>query len=312
MQFLLGMPPPPALNIVYPSDGQSFTVSSSVHLSGSIISPGGLAAFCTRTNDATLPPPDHCTQLAAVSQYGYFFGVPVDQPALTLGSNTLYAFAYDRWGQTGIASVRFNLPTDLRVTGMEVTQGIQTMTIPLNTSSPQPYVGTKLVLGGKTVVRVFANALAGGPYAGITARLCGSTYDLHGGYEVPLGCIAPDNGPRSLSAGNLEVSFAERSDPNGAYVFTLPHSWTTNAEIKLRSVVDASNAVGECAGCMADNTFIVAGIRFVSVDDITISPVEVIWTNSKGVVVRPSPPAAVFARTGTSNYSGASGRVVGG
>ncbi len=100
------------------------------------------------------------------------------------------------------------------------------------------------------------------------------------------------------------MTFAERVDPNGAYVFTLPPSWTAHEAITLRAVVNPSDvygAVPECTGCQDNNTFIVSEVRFVPRSPITISPVEVIWTHSSGTVIRPSAPSAVFARTAAAN-----------
>jgi hypothetical protein len=303
VQFNLLAPPPPSVSIVYPKQSQDFTKVSDVHLTGEVNVPGGLLAFCTRQNNPTVPPLDQCTEAGKVNFYeyeakGYFTSVPVPSSGLYPGFNTLYAFVYDRWGQIGSAQVQILLPTNTRITGMEVTQGIQREKIQLNTGNPVPYQGVKLIMGGKTVVRVFANQVEGEYTPRMYAFLRGTTPHPRWG-EEPLGGLLPDNGPRTLMHGDLGVTYAERVDPDGAYVFTLPWSWTTHGSIKLQAVLnDGWGSVPECAGCESDNSMVVTDIWFEPRSQITISPVEIIWRDAKGNTIRPpADPVEVFSRT---------------
>jgi hypothetical protein len=137
---------------------------------GKVTAPGGVASFCTQPNDGHPPPIGQCNQLNAVAGNGYF-SVKITPGTLQSGLNTLNAFVYDRWGQVSSATVRVRIPTDIRITGMEVTQGIQTPALPLNTGAPTSYQGVTLIADGKTIVRVFANQVSGAPTRGVQAQL---------------------------------------------------------------------------------------------------------------------------------------------
>jgi hypothetical protein len=56
----------------------------------------------------------------------------------------------------GRADQSVNDPTDFRIVAMEITQGIQTATLPLNVVGAVPYTGATLREYVPTVVRVFA------------------------------------------------------------------------------------------------------------------------------------------------------------
>jgi hypothetical protein len=279
----LATPPPPIINIAAPSPGQSFSSPADVRLTGNVVAPGQAIAFCIQVNKSAVPALTDCNQFGLIKQAGFFIGATVNAIELQPGTNTIHLFAFDRWQQVGTAHVAVILPSDLRITGMEVTQGIQRESLPLNIGGPRPYAGVSLIAGGKTIVRVFANQVAGGPVGGVSARLYGTTPHPRWGVE-PLGLVLPDNGNLDLKVYALvEVRPEERADPNGAFVFTLPYDWTTRGEITLRAVINPSDyykALEECAGCQANNTMILTNIPFKPRAPITLSPVQIIWSDN--------------------------------
>jgi hypothetical protein len=291
-------PQKPTIQITSPLPDQCFDSGPAVGgLSGSVTM-NGLLELCTFVNGSSIV----CGQGVHVQPDGKF-SAHLDLSRLKPGFNTLQATVYDLAGQSATAEVRIQLPeeNDLRITSMEVTQGIQHEQLPLNTGQPILYSGVKLIKGGKTIVRVFANRTGGqcGPEPLMSVLLTGLAPHPSLGQEI-LGSMLPDNGTRNLSRGKLEVMFAEeRSNPDGAFVFTLPPSWSARDVITLRATVSQYYRyppLEECANCTDNNTMVLDGVRFEPRSTITISPVEVIWTDSTGTVVRPSAPSSVFAR----------------
>ena len=189
---------------------------------------------------------------------------------------------------------------DFRVTGVEITQGIQIFDIPTNTSSSTRYYGVRLVRGRRTIVRVFANRTGGQSPPDVQARLYGvgeSVVPSERRQFLWVLFLHPTGRGRSLSRGALEVTSAERRNPDGGYVFELPLSWTNVSRLTLRAVVDPDNVYGpgskatlnpECPTCLANNTFEVTDIPLEESSRLSISPIEVIWTDAKGFTHRPS------------------------
>jgi hypothetical protein len=159
-------PPPPKVNIFYPT-ANSWVTGSSISTVGQVSTVGALQGFCIVVNPTAAPSSSNCEQnLAAVSS-GFnplSFAVSLPASQFALGPNSIAAFAYDRWGQLGEAVQSVNAPTDFRVVGMEITQGVQSNTIPLNTVGAAPYTGANLRQNVPTIVRVFANTPGAGSY----------------------------------------------------------------------------------------------------------------------------------------------------
>lgn len=293
-------PPPPVVNISTPAAATTWTpgTQTPIAVGGSSWIPGGVAGFCVRVSQppstVSTPARADCQDQNRIGSNGTFSGVPIDETKLRPGSNEITAFAYDAWGQVGKSTVRGTVPANLRITGVEITQGSQTFDTP---SSSGPYIGVKLRKGIPTIVRVFANASAGGPFPGINATLEGFRSDVRAG-EVSLGILLPDNGRRDLSAG-FQLSLADRVPPNGSYVFTLPISWTANSSIRLRATVNNPGFSGtavECSFCRPDNVVDVSSINFYDpLASQTISPVNIRWRNAGGLLMDSPPPNSVFA-----------------
>lgn len=276
---------------------------SNVTLSGGGSIPGGLLGFCTGANEPVAPPASQCTQHAGVINGTLnFLNVPVPASALLSGVNTLDAYAYDLWGRLAEAHVQVVLPADPQIVAMEVTQGIQSTAIPLNTpGTPVPYSGARLFAGGKTIVRVFANTTAG-TLPGVDVWLLGTRDQFDTGVQNQLlGLLFPDNGALDLSAGGTTVSLDWRADPNGAYVFTLPSDWVAGGggSITLYAVVNPKGfdipPIPSCSGCQANSLMTLTGVSFENLSPITINPVEITWKDSSGTHSPNSNPAAVFA-----------------
>ncbi len=118
----------------------------------------------------------------------------------------------------------------LRVQGLELTQGIQTFTLPTPTPPFRtvPYSGVKLVAGMPAVVRVFADAPnASAPISNVGAQLVGTD---SAGRPLPGSPLFPVSGVAPLSdSGSATVPLPERYSSIGGYDFALPLSWLENA-----------------------------------------------------------------------------------
>jgi hypothetical protein len=171
---------------------------------------------------------------------------------------------------------------DVRVTGIEVTQAVQSFVLPArdpkNPSAPVPYSGALLEASGQTIVRVYANSR--GPLPAGTAPPIVTLRGFHNGRELGGGPstvgMLPDFLPAGLATGALaEVPLSARVDPKGAYVFTVPWQWaqgsvTFAAEINPPGLMPA---IGECARCHADNVFTLSGVPFRNTTRIRILPI---------------------------------------
>jgi hypothetical protein len=209
-----------------------------------------------------------------------------------------------------------------RVLGMEVTQAVQTFSLPVvdpvRPATPVAYTGVRLFAGSKTIVRVFANAvttpLPGTPLRAIPAFLEGFRV-VDGGATTPLPgppFILPDGGPRDLAAGPAgSVPMSDRTSSSGAYVFTLPAAWTSDPGVlELRAHVnppELSSSIAECSGCQADNIMRLSGVRLEPPHaPVEIAPVAIVYTDPRtgtgdcdhasigAVCVRPRDPNGVF------------------
>ena len=299
-------PPPPTVSITEPRDDQFFARPEDVTLRGRVDTPGGFSAFCTTANDDSGIPAE-CTQGSAVRGDSTFG--PVGVGALRPGRNTLTAWVRDARGRVASDTVAVEVSTgsrgvDVRANAMYVIQAVQRRTLfggdgaPLPDPSREitiPYRGTRLVAGGKTVVRLFAHVPGSQGLAtvrGVPALLYG--FRRTGGRLVPLpgSPLSPGNGARTLAVGRTFGTDAELADPAGAYNFTLPASWTSGS-IELRGEVNTTTGVYnsrlvECDACEANNRFTTTGINFERRDPITITPVEVTYRDADGALHRPT------------------------
>lgn len=184
---------------------------------------------------------------------------------------------------------------NLRLKGIEPTQGIQRQGFLIPSGSfgnGGEYRGVDLVEGGKTIVRVYADAV-GGPPQGVPAGVILSGTDADG-HRLPGGPLLPIGGPAALTATPFPgVGPAERMDPAGAYTFVLPPAWT-RGRIKLRAdllpppepVFRGDPSYRECASaaCRADNTYSIVEVNFYLVRSYTMYVLELITANTKAPI----------------------------
>jgi hypothetical protein len=192
---------------------------------------------------------------------------------------------------------------DAQITTIEVTQGIQEFDLPERTdtsaTSTLAYDGVPLAAKKKTVVRVFAN-LAAGPSAGIPGTIV-ALYGVRGASPLPGSPLLPEWGERRLTIGGPYPSYAsERLNPNGAFTFTLPDTWTKSGSITLKAVLSGPNGVfgstaDECASCRANNTFNLTDVPFTAMGQPEFTTVSLEYTKA-GTRVIPRSPSSVFAR----------------
>ena len=154
--------------------------------------------------------------------------------------------------------------------------------------------GVRLITGEKTVARVYASLLSptGGSLADVPAFLHGR----RNGKPLPGSPLAADEGVRDLQYSPPPwTTCAERGDPQGAYTFTLPDSWT-EGNVELRAEVVPQQVVfgagGECgsAACAENNELRLVDVRFERLSYVTLTPIFLSLGES------PADPADVFER----------------
>lgn len=143
--------------------------------------------------------------------------------------------------------------TNLRVTAIEVTQGIQD----LARSVP-------LVEGRRTAVRVHVRS-DGPAVTGVTARLTGS--DANGGF---LGAFDPMNhAANGAPLRTLTVqSSPDRNNVNDSFLFEIPVAWTSIPGLRLHAELNPSRIPYEPG--YADNGMDVGPLAFVASPRLTV------------------------------------------
>lgn len=181
---------------------------------------------------------------------------------------------------------------DIRVKGIEVTQGIQAPGVLVPSGSfgnGGSYRGVDLAWGGLTVVRVYADAVAG-PESGIPAFVTLSGADADG-RNLPDGPLFPISIPPPLVVKPFDgVGPDERVDPSGAYTFVLPPAWTRQLKISLRAdlipiaepVFLGDTRYTECerADCIANNSYTIHEVDFHPVRAYTLNVLELVTANT--------------------------------
>jgi hypothetical protein len=175
---------------------------------------------------------------------------------------------------------------ELRINGIEVTQGVQTDgcscvgTLPsrdqfnLRTPGQATYQGVTLAAGHFTVVRVFADFVQPASLAtfgGATVRL--QVLDANGNQ---ISAWAPDTAPARLTKTACAcVTDAERADPNASFNFLIPWQETERRSLSFRATILAPVGIAapqQCKGC-DENTFLLSGVPFVQTANVPIRPI---------------------------------------
>jgi hypothetical protein len=177
---------------------------------------------------------------------------------------------------------------DARVTSLEITQGVQTQSLPQRDPafprSPISYDevpgAVRLRRDGTAVVRVYAN-LTYGPSGGapsVPMLLYGNYYDSFGQRKAyPESPLTPISGLRTLKTGPPNPSAAEVASETNVYSFALPPSWTKR-ELSLTASVEPalSSTVRPCDSntCIDDNRMTLSHIPFFPARGFTINPLD--------------------------------------
>ncbi len=298
-------PPPPTISLDPPLENRCY-YNRCEPLRGQV-SPRNVRGVCTWIDDAPVPMFGDPSCIPVNPTDGTFAVFPKGCSALPAGTeHTLHAIVYDFYGQSTTAEMQRVVPaafTDLRILGMEVSQGIQPDGLTHNVAGvPRPYEGVRLIEGKKTVVRVFANRGGDPCYENFaaSARLIASRPPDPRPFGEPL---SPGNPTifRMLELGDDLVTTAERSSPRGVFVFTLPPSWVTRwryndpeITLNLTAELDVFRGPLECDGCFANNRMVMTDIHFSPSAPVTVKPVELIWYDSSGTLRFPGAPATVW------------------
>jgi len=183
---------------------------------------------------------------------------------------------------------------DIRVKGIEVTQGIQPpgFLVPSGRAGDGgDYRGPSLAVHGKTVARVYAD-VTGAPSTGVpgVGMLLSAFRD---GREIgPF--LFPIYSPRVLQAQPFDgVGPAERQDPAGAYTFLLPHEWTHgNVALRAGSLPPPAPYFGdepsyeECRTreCSDNNRIALRNIRYTPTRTFFLDVLDLQTKNATGTI----------------------------
>ena len=293
-----GLPPgvrgPPTVKIRAPEDFAYFDAApASLHVSGELKAPEGLAAFCVTGPAATATPPPNCTHKSFLKKG--IFDVPFT--GLVPGANFFDAWVLDATGSVAhdeivVVVADQTSGIDLAAASMEVTQAVQTSELPAG--SPASYGGVGLASGGKTIVRFFANAPQPSKFPprkdvkGVQAAL----YGYRDGKLLSPSPLLPESGPLDLRPGSLDfdkgVMLAfNRSASSDAYPFVLPPEWTHGTITLVGRVnpVELMPGVVECKTCRANNAFELRKVAFTPTRRVRIGTAKLLYTGAGGLVI---------------------------
>jgi hypothetical protein len=183
----------------------------------------------------------------------------------------------------------------LRVQGIEVTQGVQDTALPVrnlgNLAAPVTYNGVNLVDLKPTAVRVFADApgAPAGGVLGVTAQLTGFQAN---GHQLP-GTLdaAAIQSPNEDGTGGLvdshsaTVPASERDSTTGSFEFLLPNSWENFANTLKVTLIPPSGpfdgpapAAVPCttAACKTLASMTLTGITYTNTGDVDLGVVTLL------------------------------------
>ena len=204
--------------------------------------------------------------------------------------------------RTAIVRLTVHERYDMRVTGMEVTQGVQEQATPCattedcrsvpslpfasDTANPRVagYEGVRLAARKRTAVRVFAHMKVGDPVKESTVALRG----FRNGKPLPGGPLVSS----SQTVPNKRtqwVTWAERTDTGKSFDFILPPEWTNAGKIDLEAeVVPPFSFIGtgpaecEAPSCANNNRLRTKNVPFVSTGFVTVGTAR-LWYQGEDV-----------------------------
>jgi hypothetical protein len=178
-------------------------------------------------------------------------------------------------------------PGQLRITGIEVTQGAQTIaggssTLPaINTATRKAtYAGVRLVKHASTVVRVFADVNGSGCLPNV-----GATLTVKAKGQAPV-ILWSDEVLKDLRSGPAGVSLHERGDSSAGYTFELPGSFV-EGDITLQADLVPNAVDPACPHCPASATMKLP--KFVNTGTLKFSAAEMLNlpSESGGLAIKP-------------------------
>src|SRR3954453_5248348 len=117
--------------------------------------------------------------------------------------------------QLQVCCAKPQLLPDIRATGLEVTQGVQSSTLP---ADGKQYDGVPLVSHRTTVVRLYAGVNGNGSAHLVSATLAGT----RGGRPLPGSPLSSDEVFKTLDPGGPKATPSQRGDSARGFTFTLP------------------------------------------------------------------------------------------
>jgi hypothetical protein len=294
----------PIVSITSPINRQEFDRADDIRVSGKVTAPAGVYRFCLNTH--YMPPsfPAECHGAGSLAPDGTFTNLRVGP--FVSGNNYIAAWVEDRRFRRDGASVTVELRrNDLRVSNMEVTQGVQ-LGLPTPTPAEEDvehsaeYKGAPLIRHKSTAVRVWTAArldAAGTPVRGAAVYLYGEKSD---GTPLPGSPVPAIEGTRDLGPALSFPTIDQRawSNPATSWTFVVPYAWQLRGgPITLRAVVNPPSAyprVNECDGCGANNTMRLTDVRFRAGHAMDIWPFRVMWRNGSTLEAPPARPYPVF------------------
>ncbi len=193
---------------------------------------------------------------------------------------------------------------DMRIVGMEVTQGVQPFDLPQKdpvlvnkyVSYTEPgKAGVRLVRYGKTTVRVFHNLSLAGAIPAYSIRLHGWRYDpANPGARTELegSPLFPEKYTGVLALGEAGVTDKARQGKEGAIaLFDLPWRWTQGF-IQLEADIEFPPSFfppPTFDQSDSNNHFVMTDIGFTSAYGLRVDSVELKVTNPPGLDPLPKP-----------------------
>jgi hypothetical protein len=322
--FVLGTSPAPTVVITTPTPTTTNqNESDPVGVAGRLSAPGGIDGFCITINSPGAPARGDCTRKPPDSpvfdkSYTFFDAVPAAN--FRRGANEVRLTLYDRFGQRATATVVFFRLDDLRIVGVELTQGIQSregfiqpqypglglvddaadLPGPGNYADRHRYVGTRLVLRGKTVLRVFVNHPGPGTTPSVPRQLflSAAVPRIKDGSLRPIGAMFPDYGPSEIPSGPPGLTVSARGGDLAAFTFTLPRQWheeiasAPGGQLELNVRISGG---AECPACEGNNRVVIDNIHFgTSPHGAVVQPVEIVYRDGANKLQRPKPADEAF------------------
>jgi hypothetical protein len=183
----------------------------------------------------------------------------------------------------------------LRVQGIEITQGVQDTTLPARNpadlSAPVLYSGVQLAASKTTAVRVFADApgAPGSGIAGIGAQLTGYTASGAQLGTLSAGVAASPNEDFTgglVDSGSATVPDSERDSATGSFEFLLPTSWEGQVATLKATLIPPSQFSGPppawlpctTAACQTLASMTLTGISYTNTGVLGLA--EIYLTNN--------------------------------